>query len=148
MVRLAIGDWVRLIRLFRGCRYGKVLSIDRVSVIVGLDCDTKHGGGLRCMRDEVARITNQVAPHRYFPMSKRLPYGEYHCADGTRVLHNRDYEPMFRISPDGSYSPCDPGEEIDVESENNFYVSGNGPWENRAVFDMCVEKLPVAERVC
>jgi hypothetical protein len=136
MAVLAIGDWVRLKRLHCGCRYGKVIQINGNRVVVRTDATD-----LSCMRYEVTRAQAQEPPTIYFPMRKRLPYGRYNTDSGY-VLFNRDYEPLVRVSNDGSYSVCEPQERIKHQSENWFYGEEMPPWESRAVFDACVAKLP------
>lgn len=95
------------------------------------------------MRAEVTRTANQIeAPHAHFPMRKMLPYGRYNCADGSYVLFNRDYQPLFRIQPDGTHSVCKLTDWIQHHSEEWFYDETNPPWESRSVLNACVEQLP------
>jgi hypothetical protein len=96
-----------------------------------------------CAREDITRAADQSGPaQNYFPMRKKLPYGRYNCEDGSYVLYNRDYEPIFRIRPDGSYLDCDPKEWIIHQSQDWFYSEANPPWQDCTVFNLCASRLP------
>ena len=137
MAVFATDDWVRLKRLHCGCRYGKIVRIDGDVTFVQTDA-TKE---LACMDHEVTLLHEQTPPVNYFPMRKLLPYGRYNC-DDSYVLFNRDYEPLYRLSSDGSCSPCEPTEYVEHTSEEWFYREDTPPWKSRKVFEACVAKLP------
>jgi hypothetical protein len=41
-----------------------------------------------------------------------LPYGEYRSRDGTRVVHDQFYRPIWRLKPDGEIEGVNPAEWI------------------------------------
>ena len=139
LAALRSGDWVRLREPDAGCRYGRVLSADRRRVHIQTDAFND----LTCLSDEVTGPLDQFSPpHPFFPMRKKLPYGRYNCSDGSYVLFNRDYEPLYRVQPDGTFSACDPREWIRHVSKDFFYKEGHAPWRNRLAFDISVLQLP------
>lgn len=139
MAKLRSGDWVELKSQHSGCRCGRVVSADDRTVALQTDATDELG----CMRFEVTGpLTPFDSPHPYFPMKKKLPYGCYNCADDSYVLFNRDYEPLYRVQFDGTYSACGSKEPIKHVSKCFFYVEGREPWRNRDVFDYSVSQLP------
>ena len=144
------GDWARLREPDAGFRYGRVLSTDRRRVHIQTDAFNDLTVSATKSQDP---WTNSVRLTPYFPMRKKLPYGRYNCSDGSyvedrriqtfaNILFNRDYEPLYRIQPDGTFSACDPKEWIRHVSKDFFYKEGHAPWRNRLAFDISVLQLP------
>jgi hypothetical protein len=88
----------------------------------------------------------QRPPHSYFPMRKTLPYGRYICADGSFVLHNRDYEPLWRVR-NGRSTKCNPKEWVEHARQEWFYSDSNPPWIDEATYAVCVQHLPSSKDV-
>src|SRR5262245_60608221 len=122
--KLKVGDWVRLTHGYCGCRIGQLLEVPGDyggEWLVATDStgDVKYNRitqemqaqGLLCVRNDI-HSRAKGPPHAYFPMRKRLPYGRYIRADGSYVLHNRDYEPIVRVTG-SNRSPCEPSEWIE-----------------------------------
>ncbi len=61
-----------------------------------------------------------------------LPYGQWTCADGRRVLYNRWYTPIWQRSRSGWVSPADPHEWVVWIDQHWFYKDGNPPYRDRA----------------
>ena len=138
--KLAPGQWVRL-RSGGGLpgKFGRITSIDEGGLIY---LETDGCKEVAAVREDFRVIRSRLAPHAWFPMRKTLPYGRYNCPDGSVVLHNRDYQPLVRISFSGSLSACLASERIHYDSQDWFWGSATGkasPWRSDAVFKMCVE---------
>jgi hypothetical protein len=64
------------------------------------------------------------AGHLLKARALRLPYGIWTCGDGSEVLFNRDYEPLWRRLPDGTARPEEPDEGIEWVRMDPFYDDG------------------------
>jgi hypothetical protein len=92
---------------------------------------------------------SMAAPYgRLSPDSKRivrmrleLPYGVRTCADGTEVLYNRDYRPIWRRTPHGQIEAFHRSESIPWENQKWFYNDNNPPWEDRGTLRRCKKAL-------
>lgn len=67
-----------------------------------------------------------------------LPYCEFICASGRRVLLNRLYEPMFERLPDGAVRAANPAEWVEnIVDRQWFYNDGNPPRHDRKTLARC-----------
>src|SRR5262245_60115473 len=67
-----------------------------------------------------------------------LPYGQWTCADGTRVLFNRSYQPIWRHVVNGRCEQALPNEWIAFKQQRWLYGDGYGPWENKTTRRRCL----------
>jgi hypothetical protein len=74
-------------------------------------------------------------------MLQLLPYGQWTYADGTEILFNRYYQPIFKRNSAGVVSKCDPDCWIDYDEEAWFFTDPNSPWFNKETFKKCVAFL-------
>lgn len=58
---------------------------------------------------------------KFTPKRLFMPYGKYICADGSEVLFNRDYNPLWGKTPDGSVIALEPDTWIDHDDSVYFY---------------------------
>lgn len=117
----------------------------------GIVIPDQHGGlGVRCFthngtcylaRYEVSVCRDQTPAKNFRPMRLYMPYGKWTCADGTEVLFNRDYCPMWAKLPDGSVIPLDPDTWISYRDQEWYFGDGTAPWDNKASFEKCVNVL-------
>ena len=70
-----------------------------------------------------------------------LPYGKWTCADGTEVLFNRDYRPIWKKHPNGKVVAADPDEWVNFVNQKWQYGELNTPHEHRNSYRMCIEQL-------
>jgi hypothetical protein len=69
---------------------------------------------------------------KWFLAHVALPYGEWTCADGREVLHNRFYEPIWQRA-DGVLSRADPSEWVrNIVEEQWLYNNASAPWRSAA----------------
>jgi hypothetical protein len=77
-------------------------------------------------------------------MRRELPYGVWTCADGTRVLFNRDYQPIWKRTSDGVVTRVDIPPSgmnwVNWDTQDHFFNDGNPPW-------YCKETLRRLKRV-
>jgi hypothetical protein len=63
-------------------------------------------------------------------MRQELPYGVWTCADGTEVLFNRRYQPIWRRTPGGAVKPTKRDERIKWTDQKWIFGDGNPPWRS------------------
>jgi hypothetical protein len=64
-------------------------------------------------------------------MRQELPYGVWTCADGTEVLFNRRYQPIWRRTPGGAVKPTKRDEWIDrIADQKWIFGDGDPPWRS------------------
>jgi len=51
----------------------------------------------------------------------RPPYGKWTCEDGSQVLFNRSYRPIYQRSPDGFVSEADPRKWVESIVSDVFF---------------------------
>lgn len=111
---------------------------------IGIVLKTKAGklyeGGVTICTDlslEAGLVKHEVFPladqsAEFIPMRLFLPYGKWTCDDGTEVLYNRDYCPLWAKKPDGSVIELDPDTHVKYEqSESYFGTDGTPGWGNQ-----------------
>lgn len=80
-------------------------------------------------REGVTVPKDQTAALDFKPMRLWLPYGKWKCADGTQVLFNRDYCPIWQKSKNGVVSSIEPDIYIEKEGPGEFYFNDRtAPW--------------------
>ena len=94
-------------------------------------------------RSEVSVPRDQSSTDALLPMRLYLPYGKWICADGTEVLYNRDYCPIWARTPAGKVFTLDPDTWVSgIQSSNDFYYAdGSKPWDNKISLDKCLDAL-------
>jgi hypothetical protein len=100
-----------------------------------------HWGTLRCLRSEISICRDQTGASSFRPMRIVLPYGKWRCADGTEVLFNRDYRPIWKKHPNGAIVAADPDEWINFSKQEYFFGDHNSPDENRDSYRTCINQL-------
>jgi len=108
-------------------------------------------GPLTAARYEVSVARDQSEGLKFRPMRLLLPYGKWTCVDGTEVLFNRDYCPIWARSKNGIVSPIAPDNWIEYEGEPEYYFDdGTAPWYgNKRYEEICttvLENWGVAEK--
>lgn len=140
--RVVPGTWVRLRHSTRALgKWGRVLKVEGNGCFI---VETDSCKELLCARSDIRVSQSRAAPHDWFPMRKTLPYGQYVCADGSKVLFNRDYEPLIKIMADGTRSACDPKEQIIFDRQEWFYWADThkpAPWQSADTLDDCISRL-------
>ncbi|WAJ27884.1 hypothetical protein [Antarcticirhabdus aurantiaca] len=132
-----VGTWVRLRR--DPHRFGSIGVIVRQEpAYFIIQTDGTPPSGLGVTRQDFVILEDQVSPHEFFPMRKTLPYGAFHCADGSQVLFNRDFKLIARRKPGHIDLPCEPGEQIAYVREERFYAAGNEPWRSEEAYMECI----------
>lgn len=89
-----------------------------------------HDGEFHCEREAVSVPRKQ--PSTVFrPLRLKLPYGKWTLADGTEILFNKDYCPLWLKKPNGKAKPIDHRGWVDSERELEFYFDeSNQPWDS------------------
>lgn len=140
--RIVPGTWVKLRhsrRLFG--EWGRVTKVDGPG---SFRIETDGCEEVAVARDDIRVKQDRRPPHDWFPMRKTLPYGQYIESDGSRVLFNRDYEPLVRVRPDGAMQDCDRHESIRFDKQEWFYKAETGkpaPWQDEQVLVSCIRML-------
>lgn len=100
-------------------------------------------GPIHIARYEVTVPKEQSSISAFKPMRLWLPYGKWTYADGTELLFNRDYRPLWARRKDGKVIPVDP----DAMVENNgggefFFDDETTPWGgNKKALTTCISIL-------
>jgi hypothetical protein len=100
-----------------------------------------HWGTLGCLRSEISICRDQIGAASFQPMRIVLPYGKWTCADGTEVLFNRDYRPIWKKQPDGTVKAADPNEWIIFAKQDYLFGDHNTPHEDRNSYQRCINQL-------
>jgi hypothetical protein len=69
------------------------------------------------------------------------PYGKWTCADGTELLFNRDYRPIWRKTKSGTVIAADPDEWVIFSKQEYFFGDHNAPGENSDSNRACTNQL-------
>lgn len=103
-----------------------VLSHDAINNLIRCYEDA---GPTMMSREEITVAKNQSEAKTFQPMRLALPYGKWFCEDGTQVLFNRDYIPIWSRDKSGKVSQIDPNSEIIHNDEPEFFFGdGSTPW--------------------
>lgn len=115
-----------LVRIKKGKKLAIVLQQDEWTDTIKL---YSNSGPFSTARHEVSALSDQSAALSFRPMRLFIPYGKWTCADGTEVLFNRDYCPLWARSLDGEVIPIDPDTWINYVGESLYYFNdGTTPW--------------------
>jgi len=87
------------------------------------------------MPSKTPRATKQSLMRAY------LPYGLWTCLDGSKILFNRKYNPIWKMSPTGSVTAVEPDRWIDFNNQEWYFKDRNLPWRNKKTFKKCVDVL-------
>jgi|GEM_PF-643528 len=80
-------------------------------------------------KEEVFPLADQSV--EFIPMRLYLPYGKWTCADGTEVLFNRDYCPLW-AKKNNDVIPLDPDTWVRYQHESTHYFNdGSAPWNSK-----------------
>ncbi len=80
-----------------------------------------HWGTLHCLQSEISVCRDQTEAASFKPMRIVLPYGKWTCADGTQVLFNRDYRPIWKKYPNGVVVAADPDEWVNFAKQEYIF---------------------------
>jgi hypothetical protein len=103
-----------------------------------------HSGPATVARDEVAVYWDQSNAKVFKPMRLYLPYGKWICVDGSEVLYNRDYCPLWVKRPNGVVSEIDPDVWVDYVDDQHFFNANEAPWfgkQNNQKMETCQNVL-------
>lgn len=132
--RLAPGAFVRV---KSNRRIAMVFYKDRKVVEAYSDAGSFTAG-----RHEVAVLKKQPAVAGFMPMRLALPYGKWTQANGTEVLFNRDYSPIWIRTPSGKVSGVQPGLYFDHVESDWFYEDRTAPYyDNVETQQLCLSIL-------
>jgi len=108
----------------------------------GVFCYT-HSGHIYLTRREVSVYRRQALAKEFRPMRLYLPYGKWTCLDGTQVLHNRDYCPLWAKSPIGAVNPIDPDTWVVMNEQKDewYFDDADAPWDSKVSFQKCLRIL-------
>ena len=98
-----------------------------------------HNGIVCCVRHEVSVCRDQSQARFFRPMRLYLPYGRWRCDNGTEVLFNRDYRPLWQKSASGTITVADPDEWITFSRQEWFFGDTNSPDANNASLETLLE---------
>lgn len=120
-------------------RYARVY---RHEVWGSVHCYSEAGFGT-LSRQEVSVPVDQSSTASLLPMRLYLPYGKWICADGTEVLYNRDYCPIWAKTPAGEVLTLDPDTWISgiQNSNHSYFGDGSKPWNDKATLEKCLNAL-------
>jgi len=102
-----------------------------------------HGGSYILDRESFTVPKDQSGAANFIPMRLVLPYGKWTCADGTEVLFNRDYSPLWYKSPNGKVGTLDPDTWVSWKGSSHYFNDGQVPWHKKrqAKADECFAVL-------
>ena len=116
----------KFVRIDHNKQIGIVFHHDtRKQVIEGYS----DGGHFHVGRHEVTVLRKQLNVSDFKPMRLALPYGKWTCSDGTEVLFNRDYSPIWERPANGAVKIVTPGNDVNHESSEHFYDDATAPYK-------------------
>lgn len=100
-------------------------------------------GPMRAALEEVATCRDQSTASDFRPLRLFLPYGKWTCEDGSEVLFNRDYCPLWKRAPDGTVSPMSPNTWVEHNDKNEewFFTDGDRPVDSKKSLRRCLAVL-------
>lgn len=136
-----LNNWPKSIRIKgspkRQIRRGTFVKVKETSeVIVVFNHDTyndiivgyNHGGHFEAGRHEVSILRSQPDLSKYKPLRLYLPYGKSILGDGTEVLFNRDYCPLWVRSPIGTVIEADLTSDLDFNKTEHYFSGHDEPY--------------------
>jgi hypothetical protein len=100
-----------------------------------------HWGIMHCQRREISICRDQTPAASFRPMRIVMPYGKWTCADGTEVLFNRDYRPIWKKHSNGMVVAADPDEWVIFTKQEFLFGDHNAPHEDRDSDRICTNQL-------
>ena len=87
-------------------------------------------GEFQCEREAVS-IPRKQPSAIFRPLRLKLPYGKWILTDGTEILFNKDYSPLWLRKPGGKAQPVNHRGWIDSDRDVEFYFDeSNQPWDS------------------
>lgn len=71
------------------------------------------------------------------PMRLYMPYGKWVCGDGSEVLFNRDYHPIWAKLKSGEVIRLEPKTWVKHEEQHYFFDDGSSPWRKKKTVAVC-----------
>lgn len=104
-----------------------------IGIVLKSEDGGMYGGGGKVITDKdlgASFVKGQVFPLAdqsidFMPLRLVMPYGKYICSDGSEVLYNRDYRPLWKKEPDGAVVPVDSDQYIDHVRQEGFFGTSN-----------------------
>lgn len=128
-----------LVRIKRNNKPAILISHDSWNGVVNCYGD---GGPMLLARQEIIVPKVQSDAFVFKPMRLWLPYGKWTYSDGTEVLFNRDYRPMWAKRKDGQVVPVDADATVDINGESEFFFNdGSKPWTDKKTLAVCISAL-------
>jgi hypothetical protein len=100
-----------------------------------------HRGAKIACRFEISVCRNHSQAKNFKPMRLHMPYGKWTCADGTEVLFNREYCPIWIKSPEGFVSDIVPNVFVPHVKQEFYYQDSTAPYFNQSSHETCVDIL-------
>ncbi|MNX93576.1 hypothetical protein D3C86_1257640 [compost metagenome] len=119
---------------------GVVLHHDvRRSIIEGYS----DAGRFEAGRHEVSVMRSQPDISSFRPMRLYLPYGKWKLNDGTEILFNRDYNPIWAKSITGVVKAIEPDTDINSNVVESYFNDKTAPYYNynKKSFTFCLSIL-------
>ena len=126
------GTWVRIEQT--AIRYGNPIA-QKYAVVVeheaggGVFLQT-HGSDRTLVADFEVVVLPTGPTSKWQPMRHILPYGMWTCADGRKVLFNRNYKPIWQDHPNGAAEVADINEWVPYIKQEYFFDDRNPPWDD------------------
>jgi hypothetical protein len=79
-------------------------------------------------RHEVTVAKEQIPISQFKPLRLYLPYGRWTCKDGSEVLYNREYCPLWRRTKDGTVSAVSPAMDFRKEGSEGYFDDRSAPY--------------------
>lgn len=98
-----------------------------------------------CVARHEVRVVRDQKSANLVSLRRRLPYGEWTCTDGRKVLFNRNYKPIWQRLPGHCAERADPEEKVKFVEQKWFYEDDNTPWRDAKSKQRC--ELVLAEFV-
>ncbi|WP_409478690.1 DUF5623 domain-containing protein [Pseudobdellovibrio sp. HCB154] len=126
-----------------------VLEENLMNQTVKFYSDSGHG---MCARHEI-KVYRQQPRSAEQPMRRVLPYGLWTCEDGSQVLYNRDYKPIWVKLTNGTVTALETNTWVTYKENEYFFNDSNPPWINKKTLAKCqgilqnwgvFEKIPAA----
>ena len=94
-------------------------------------------------RDQISVARDQSRKLEFNPMKLMLPYGKWICKNGSEVLFNRDYKPIWIKDESGVVYSVEPHLWIrDIQEHVFFFQGGSEPWSgDKKSTSICLQVL-------
>ncbi|MFC7523129.1 DUF5623 domain-containing protein [Parapedobacter sp. GCM10030251] len=93
-------------------------------------------------RHEVMMLKKQLSLADFKPMRLCLPYGKWKRGDGSEVLFNRDYCPIWQKSASGEVTAIQPDVYVQYQSSTHYYDDRSAPYyDNEQTPQTCLSVL-------